>query len=386
MAKSRSKKSSAKSKSAPAKGKPARPKLTGPASRWSAQQANDWYNNFPWIIGCNYAPATAINQLEMWQKRDFDLPTIKREIKLAQSLGFTSVRVFLHNLVYQEDRNGFFKRVDQFLSVLQGAGIGAMLVLFDSVWHPFPRLGVQREPEPGVHNSGWVQAPGLDYLNHPHRFDELHDYVVDTVRQFGQDRRVQVWDLWNEPDNANAASRGPRDLGAGKAGVIMPLLQKTHDWAREARPMQPLTTGIWLGDWSSDQTMKDHERLQIELSDVVSFHNYGPPDDMTHRIDQLSRFGRPMLCTEYMARGIGSTFEAILPVLRKRNVGAYNWGFVQGRTQTHLPWDSWQSPYVEREPDVWFHEIFRSNHKPYRKEEVKLIQKMTSEAGLRITD
>ena len=82
-----------------------------------------------------------------------------------------------------------------------------------------------------------------------------------------------------------------------------------------------------------------------------------------------------MLCTEYMARPFGSTFEDILPVFQKHGVGAYNWGFVAGRSQTHCPWDSWQIVY-NNEPELWFHDIFRANGQAYRPEEVAFLKQL----------
>src|SRR5687767_2190334 len=134
--------------------------------RWTPQQANEWYAKQPWFVGANYGPATAINQLEMWQADTFDLATIDRELSWAKGLGFNSMRVFLHHLLWEQDPKGFLKRLDQYLEVSDKHGIGTMFVLFDSVWDPEPKLGKQREPQKGLHNSGWLQSPGKhDLLN-----------------------------------------------------------------------------------------------------------------------------------------------------------------------------------------------------------------------------
>jgi hypothetical protein len=347
--------------------------------RWSTEKAKAWHDRVGWLVGCNYAPSYAINQLEMWQRETFDLQTIDRELGWAAAIGFNSVRVFLHDLVWQQDSDDYLARFESFLEIARKHGIGAMPVFFDSVWHPFPTLGTQRPPEPGVHNSGWVQSPGVAVLRDPARFDALEGYITDFVSRFRDDPRIHVWDLWNEPDNSNGASYGPRDLGAYKAEIVTPLLAKAFAWARSAKPEQPLTSGIWLGDWSKDELLKPHERVQIEQSDVVSFHNYESAPALKQRIEQLSRYGRPMFCTEYMARGPGSTFETCLPVLRDANVGAYCWGLVQGKSQTHLPWDSWQRPY-EAEPNPWFHDVFRTDGTPYRADEVAELKQITRKA------
>ena len=84
-----------------------------------------------------------------------------------------------------------------------------------------------------------------------------------------------------------------------------------------------------------------------------------------------------MLCTEYMARGNGSTFDTILPLAKQYNVAAINWGLVAGKTQTYLPWDSWEHPYVLSKPAIWFHEVFKQDDTPYRQREVDLIRQLT---------
>jgi len=341
-------------------------------ARWSPQQAHDWYNAQPWLVGCNYTPRTAINQLEMWQKNTFKPSIIRQELKWASNIGMNTARVFLHDLLWLQDREGFLKRIDNVLKIADRQRIGVMLVIFDSVWDPFPHPGRQREPVPGVHNSGWVQSPGMAILQNERKFNRLKRYVTDVVKHFGKDPRVRSWDLWNEPDNTS-----PRDLCNTKAEIVAKRLPQVFEWARSAKPSQPLTCGVWAGDWTSRATLKPIEKLQIDLSDVISFHCYGPADDVERRIVQLQQYGRPLLCTEFMSRTTGSTFQTVLPVLKKHRVGAYCWGLVDGRTQTKYPWDSWKKPYT-KEPNPWFHEVFRADGSPYDRAEVRLIKSLTS--------
>jgi hypothetical protein len=344
-------------------------------ARWSAEKANAWYQKTGWLVGCNYAPAYAINQLEMWQKETFDLAAIDRELALAESLGFNSLRVYLHDLLWKQDSRGFSQRIDQFLRVADRHKIGVMFVLFDSVWDPHPQLGPQREPTPHLHNSGWMQSPGAAILRNPERFEELKGYVQGLLRRFGKDRRIHAWDLWNEPDNNNGDSYRAWEH-PDKGPLVTPLLKKVFDWAKEANPDQPLTSAVWLGDWSAPEKLKPWERVQIDESDVISYHNYGPLADQKVRVEWLKRWGRPLICTEYMARPMGSTFQAVLPYLRQENVSAYNWGFVSGKSQTIYPWDSWKRWYTA-EPPIWFHDIFRPDGTPYREEEVRAIRAVT---------
>jgi hypothetical protein len=346
------------------------------SERWSEKKAADWYQRQTWLVGSNYIPASAINELEMWQAETFDPQTIDTELGWAESIGMNTMRVFLHDLVWQQDAAGFQKRIDQFLRIAEKHKIKPMFVLFDSCWDPFPALGKQRAPKPGVHNSGWVQSPGARALQDPSQYPRLEAYVRGVVGAFAGDQRVLAWDIWNEPDNPNTSSYGKLEP-ANKADLVLALLPKVFAWARAAHPQQPLTSGVWRGDWSAPEKMTPMERAQVGLSDIVSFHNYDRPEEFEKRVKWLQRYNRPLLCTEYMARGNGSTFQGIMPIAKRYRVAAYNWGLVAGKTQTNLPWDSWQRPYTDREPAVWFHEIFRPDGTPYREEEVSFIRQMT---------
>jgi hypothetical protein len=343
------------------------------AYRWPEEKAREWFEKNGWMVGCNYIPGNAINQLEMWQEETFSPALIDEELEKAESLGFNTVRVFLHQLVWEKEPEAYLARIDQFLSIAYSHGIRTMLVLFDSVWDPFPKMGVQPVPRHNVHNSGWVQCPGYDVLNDPNRYDDLYSYVHGIVSHFRQDERVLIWDLFNEPDNMNITSYRDDDYAHHKAELSMLLLKKTINWVRVIQPDQPITMAPWKDDWTSDDVMSALDNYMFTHSDVISFHCYENKAEMEARIQTLQRFGRPMMCTEYMARPFGNTFQEILPILSKYNVGAYNWGFVAGKTQTHCPWDSWNKEY-ENEPELWFHDIFRSDGTPYRPEETEFLR------------
>jgi hypothetical protein len=327
-------------------------------------------------VGSNYIPATAINELEMWQAETFDPATIDKELGWAEGLGMNTMRVFLHDLPWTQDPEAFRARIDRFLAIAARHRIRPIFVLFDSVWDPNPHLGRQHDPTPGVHNSGWVQSPGAKALQDPEEHPRLRAYVTGVVGAFGKDPRVLGWDVWNEPDNTNDGSYHSQEP-PNKVALVLALLPKVFAWAREAGVEQPLTSGVWNGDWSKDETLSPMERIQLEQSDFISFHSYGNAQEFEQRIRSLQRYRRPIVCTEYMARKNNSTFKGTLPIAKKYRVGAINWGFVAGKTQTYLPWDSWQKPYVGREPQVWFHEIFRTDGTPYKKDEVELIRRLT---------
>ncbi len=343
---------------------------------WTPERAADWQRRTGWLIGCNYTPAYAANQIELWSAETFDPATIDRELADAAALGFNAVRVYLHDLAYAADPHGLLDRIDRYLALAARHGLGVIPVIFDSVWHPFPHPGRQREPEPGVHNAGWVQSPGAAILSEPARFAALEGYVRSLIARFRDDARILLWDLWNEPDNPNTPAYGPRDLGAAKAEIVRPLLDLTFAWVRSEQPIQPLTSGVWAGGWD-DASLTPLQRLQLARSDIVSFHCYEAAAAMAVRIAELRRFSRPLLCTEYMARPKGSTFVAILPLLAHEEVGAVSWGLHRGRTQTHLAWDTWRAPSLG-EPAVWFHDILWPDGRPYLQAEADLIRRIAA--------
>ena len=345
------------------------------SARWTEKAAHDWYAKQPWLVGSNYIPADAINELEMWQAESFDPKRIDLELGWAESIGMNTMRVFLHDLPWQQDPEGFRKRIDTFLQIAAKHHIKPLLVLFDSCWDPYPEIGKQRDPRPGVHNSGWVQSPGAKALQDPGQVPRLEKYVKGVVGAFANDPRILGWDVWNEPDNGNGSEL--KDFKSeAKTEIVLGLLPRVFEWARSMHPTQPLTSGVWKGDWSSPEKLSPMEKIQLGLSDVISFHNYDKPEEFEKRVVWLQQFHRPILCTEYMARSNGSTFQGTLPIARKYRVAAINWGFVAGKTQTYYPWDSWQHPYIEHQPAVWFHDIFRTTGEPYDKKEVTFIKEM----------
>jgi hypothetical protein len=345
-------------------------------TRWTRERAAAWHQEKGWLVGSNFIPSTAINQLEMWQAETFDEATIDRELAWAEGLGFNSMRVFLHDLLWKQDSEAFLQRIDRFLSIADRHHIGVMLVLFDGVWDPRPEPGKQRAPKPHVHNSGWVQSPGAAILGNPRRHAELRPYVQGVMRRFRTDQRVHAWDVFNEPDNQNTDAYRKQEL-ADKSGMALALLRSVLAWAREINPDQPLTVGLWRDEDFSDAGPKTAvARVALEESDVISFHAYNDAPGVEKRIAVLRRQGRPLLCTEYLARSFGSTIQAVLPALKANDVGAYTWGLVDGKTQTIYPWSSWTRPFTAA-PPVWHHDLFRANGTPFDDSEIRLIRSLT---------
>jgi len=352
----------------------AQPPLGSPeSSRWSPDRANRWYQAQGWLVGANYITSNAINQLEMFQPDTYDPRRIDAELGWAQLHGFNTVRVFLHDQLWAQDYRGFQGRLAHFVDIAAAHGIKPLFVLFDSCWDPFPKAGPQRAPRPGVHNSGWVQSPGAERLDDRGYTRILHDYVTGVLTQFRADDRVLGWDLWNEPDNPSRPYRSVERND--KQQLVADLLPQVFGWARSVDPRQPLTSGVWDGEWADPGRRSTISGIQLDNSDVITFHSYDKPANFEGRIAELAPLGRPILCTEYMARTLGSTVDGILPIAKRHNVGALNWGLVAGKTQTYFPWDSWDHPYTTP-PRVWFHDLLGPDGRPYRDSESQTIRQL----------
>ena len=346
------------------------------AERWSEEKAWKWHQENGWMAGTNFNPSTAINQLEFFQEESFDMETIDRELSWSAELGMKMHRVYLHNLLWDQDSLGFINRINAYLETADKYQIKTMLVLLDDVWHPLPKLGKQPDPTPFVHNSGWVQAPGATILGDSLRHDELKNYIKGVISHFAEDKRVVAWDLYNEPDNvANQPGYAELEL-KDKYTYTFVLLKKVVRWAREVNPSQPLTIGIWKGDhslWGNPQALRPLERFMIENSDVISFHSYDNLQVTTEKVEELKKYNRPIICTEYLARGNGSTFEDILPMFKENEIHAVNWGFVSGKTNTIFPWSSWSKTF-DSMPKIWHHDIYRTDKSPFSEEEIAFLK------------
>lgn len=346
------------------------------AGQWTVDKAMAWADAHPRPLGANYNNRGAINQLEMWQAETFNPEQIDEELGWAAAIGMNSMRVYLHNLVWEQDADGFLERIERYLDIAESHGMSTTFVLYDAVWDPVADLGPQPEPRARVHNSGWVQSPpARQLMNGEDYYRKGKDYVQGILRHFRDDDRIYMWDLYNEPDNDNFG-KFPNEP-KNKVVFVYPLLVNTFRWAREVNPSQPLTAGVWWGDLFNDvdgeKPLNKFNAFQLANSDLVSYHNYRDSTHHRKTIERLATYGRPLVCTEYVARTHGSTFPTILPLLVEGNVGAYNWGLVEGKSNTIYPWVSWDSTFTA-EPHLWHHDVFRENGEAYSEEEVALIK------------
>jgi hypothetical protein len=262
----------------------------------------------------------------------------------------------LHDVAWQTDPQGFKKRMNEFLDIAAKYKIKILFTIFDDCWNPDPFPGKQPQPRPGIHNSGWVRSPGITVHDNPLRWSILEAYVKDILSTFANDKRILMWDLYNEPGNS------------GYGMTSFELLKRTFEWAWFVRPTQPLTSGTWFNN-------KNYNDFVLENSDIITFHNYNDADNLEKEIIEKQKLGKPLICTEYMARTRNSTFQSCLPVFKKYKVGAINWGLVAGKSNTIY---QWSKPIPDgSEPELWFHDVFRKDGTPYKAEEINVIKSLT---------
>ena len=277
------------------------------------------------------------------------------------------------NNTWDEPLNSFYKavaaRVNQYFisqNISKPIFIGSFDNMYqsdhqgiDDCWNDTAWVGKQPAPKIGVHNSGRVKDPGTMIYTHPDTLKVLKAYVKDILSTFKDDKRILMWDLYNEPGNNKQIEKS------------LPLLEKVFSRAREVNPSQPITSAVW-NNGSNFQVLNN---FQLSHSDVITYHNYAYIDVHEKAIDTLRKYRRPLICSEYMARKNGSLFFTIMPLLKKENVGAINWGFVSGKTNTIYAWDT---PMPDgKEPQLWFHDILRKDGSPFSKEEIRLIKSLT---------
>jgi len=392
------------------------------AGRWSVERITAWYSGMPWLVGANYLPSNKINAIDMWQASTWDAREIASELKLAESIGYNTLRVFLHPLVWADDEHGLYRRMDRFLAMAERRGIRPSFVFFDDCHYPYAKLGPQPLPVPAFHNSGWVNAPDRQLAERYARGEAstgetsaLRGYVQRTIARFANDRRVLYWELYNEPGRGNGEYDEAGKLILAEIGDrSRHLVQDSWAWARAVAPSQPITSTSLGGIGSASA------EINAVNSDLYSIHVYDALSELQKAVTTWSADGRPVLVTEWLNRSTiadipkdmlpmlkdadwlkradGTNIpQYVLPYLKEQNVGAINWGFVTGKSETN--WH-WSSRYVngkirnlaaERragnvihsgdplpEPTAWFHDLFRPDHTPYDPAEIELFRSLTS--------
>ncbi len=349
--------------------------------RWSEAYVKTWYDAQAVMAGFNYMPANSINQLEMWQEDTFDPSRIDLELSWAQELGFNVARVFLHDLAWQQDPSGFFKRVDKFLQIADKHNIKVMFVFFDACWYATAKVGKQPEPRPFKHNSGWLQSPNAEILLNENEWVRLEAYVKAVVGRYKDDSRIVFWDVYNEPGNSRKEDMAHFGSKEKKNEKVLALLEKSFEWVYSKNPSQPVTSAVWNGGKGIYKDPTPMEKVALEKSDIVSFHVYSSLDSTKKVVESLKRFNRPLVCSEYMARTAKSTFNPILGYFVDEKIASFCWGFVNGKTQTIYPWDSNTGKIYIAPPEPWFHDVLNTDGTPYKAEEADYIKKVLKGEG-----
>lgn len=354
--------------------------------QWPRARAAAWAAARPWYCGFNFLPSTAVNFLEMWHAATFDPRTIERELAWAADLGLNALRTNLPFLVWRHDRDGLLARLDTLLGIASGRGLAVVPCLFDDCGFggAEPVYGPQPDPIRGVHNSRAVASPGRAAVRDPGIWPDLERYVRDVVGAFASDRRVLFWDLYNEPGNGMVfTADGLDDVSQDLQAHSHALMKGAFGWARSVEPSQPLSVAAWrtgpAGEGGDETFASATDQDALDLSDVLSFHAYLPMQRTERIIAGIAPRGRPMFCTEWMARAVASRIADQLELMRDRHVGCFHWGLVRGRTQTHLPWPRELLERDAADPDrsVWFHDLLEPDGTPYDPHEVAVIRTLT---------
>ncbi len=348
------------------------------SGRWSVEQAWDWHRKQPWLRGCNFMGSDCCNRIDQWQELGFEerLATADRELALAASVGYNSIRLILQFEVWDQEHDGFMARLDRYLATAAKHGISAMICFGNDCTVPkdenyvAPRLGPQKV-DWGYH-GGRKNSPhdsrqtvGYSALDEPDCARRFYQMVGEVVERYAHDDRVVIWDLFNEPGNSN------------RGNLSLPHMVRFFEIAREIGPRQPLTTGVWRV--TGDNAIPEIEQVALDLSDVVSYHNYGSYDTNILLLERLKGYGRPLFNTEWLHRMQHNDVFTLFPLFYLEKVGCYNWGFVAGLYQTYEPWEGvWRRYEAGGARDVdftkWQHDLFRPSLRPYDPRETELIR------------
>lgn len=352
--------------------------------RWSKEKAWEFWNKNPWMVGCNYVPQLTPG-LSLWQEDTIEeiLPSVHKELALMQEIGFNTVRMFLDFDLWYHERDEFLDRIDRVLSIFENYGIKLMPVLFnDCVSFGKPDDISIKKP---VGKESWDIGYHGGHKNSPHvvstgmpigwiRWDEdeqrplCEEFIRSIVRRFKDDDRIIMWDLWNEPGNSK------------RGDLSIPYLKRAFEIAREENASQPLTAGVWVYptnygiDENADVSLI--QRVALDLSDIITFHNYSNLNDVKNCIKALEKEGRPIANTEWLHRILDNTVLEQLPLYHSKKIGSTHWGLAAGHGQFYLPWEWLKNERPDLDYSLWQHDIYKEDLTPYDPKEIELFKKL----------
>ena len=351
------------------------------SGRWSRERAWAWYDGHPWLRGCNFMGSDCANRIDQWQEYGFEerLRTAEAELALAAATGFNSIRIILEFMVWEKQHDGFMERFDRYLAAAWKHGVSCMVVFGNDCMQPKawtkPVVFGEQHYDWGYHGGrrlsqhGRLPEMGYHLLDEPDLAERHYEWVREIIEAHRDDERVVMWDLYNEPGNSR------REM------VTEKHLRRFFEIARAVDPIQPLTAAAWRVPESMGEPLREIERIACDLSDIISYHNYGSYQHNILLIKRLrEEYGRPIVNTEWLARGLHNTVQEMFPLFYLEKIGCYNWGFVAGKYQTYEPWNGVWEQYEEN-PDMdfdftkWFHDLYRPSHHPYDPREIDIIRR-----------
>ena len=364
----------------------ARAERQGP---WTKERAWEWYNAQPWIRGCNYMPASCANHIDLWQEYGSEarFEEMEREMALMEKDGFNAVRLLLGDYgfaVWRAEHDGMMKRFERMLEIFDRHGVRVILIFGNDCSRPkpiwsLPPMGEQKY-DVGYHagrklaqHGSFPGQPGYTAVDDPQLCEEFFAMCEEFLSKYAHDRRILFWNLWNEP-------------GANNRGTISTKhIRRLFKLAWTIDPDQPLAADLYTSErnWTNDVA----EAVGAELNDIVSYHSYSPLSYQTVLAKKLKdRFGRPLVSTEWLGRIFNCTVQDVYPFFAQNRIGCTMWGYVNGKYQTHEPWEvTWRQseadPEKAREFDLtkWFHDLYRPSLRPYDPEEVNIIRRINAE-------
>ena len=346
--------------------------------KWTIEQANEWYNIQGWLRGCNFIGSDCSSRIDMYQSYRIDekLATAERELKLAQELGFNTVRLIADFDVYYAEPDSYMEVFDKYVDLCAKYGQKIMVVLAHEAQLPRGDVFVPKKMGEQFYTLGCHQgrAPLTEdqkalkprhYMEIPLVRDCFLEMVTRTVSKYAKDERIICWNVYNEP----GITIGERSID---------ILNTLFNLIRALDPIQPLCADVWRGV-KGDKIQTKEELVAYELSDVISFHSYQSFTKLVKEINFHKKTGRPLLLTEWLHRINHNNIFDLYPLFFLNNVANYCWGFVSGKTQTYEPWECMWDDWDRGEGGnydftKWQHDLFRPNLRPYDPHEIELIK------------
>lgn len=353
--------------------------------QWSKERAWQWYNEQPWIRGYNGYPSNCVNRIAMWQEYEHEevFKQIEYEFNLAKETGFNAVRAIIQFECWYYQHDSFMNNLEEYFTLADKYGLKVMLTLGNDCTVPKEKFkpvvfgkqnvdwGYHSGIKAGPHSAGLV-GPGYCLLDDPEIEPKYYEMVDELAAKYCKDTRLQIWDVWNEPGN------GRRD------NLSMKAMKKFFEIIRSHNPIQPLTADCW--SYTDDfMPKREMEKVAVELSDVITFHYYGSYENMIIIIENLKKYGRPLINNEWLNRIAGNDVKELFPLFYLEKIGSYHWGLIAGYSQTYEPWGHYFVDYLKEGSTLdltkWQHDIYRFNGLPYDVKEINTIKRFCALAA-----